>query len=164
MSKKRKSASERNGGEAPENFGTITGLGSAMAQSKPPLTITPQCTVALQQDGALTIERIGSSTQPYRDRTVLTQANAYSVLMDYLSEKAGEIELERQLAQDRLARTGKRHRAQPNWRLIARHPQAEIRQGLTEASLCAKGSITVCPPGSGLTGLKADRTLDEMGL
>lgn len=128
------------------------------------LVLTPQISVAIRGDypeQELFIEQ--SAGGGYRKQTVLTPANAYRILLDILMEKAGGIELDRQLQLE--AKNKPRRHSQPDWRIIAQHPQAEIRQGLTDASLCPKGSITVLPTkASQLSGLKADRTLEDMGL
>ncbi len=165
MSKKNKSASERKGGISPKIYNdpeTFAGLSQAIKSVSKPLVVTPQVIVALHPDGSLSIER-PTGGQSYRHKTVLTRENIYNEIMGILQEKAGEIELERQLAEER-RNAPARKRAQPNWRLIAKHAQAEIRQGLTDASLCAKGSITVCPSGPGLTATKSAKTLEEMDL
>lgn len=128
------------------------------------LILTPQIAVAIHgayPDQYLVVEQPNQSGS--RKKVQLTQDNAYRVLMDILMEKAGEIELERQLALE--ARNKSRRSHQPDWWLIAQHPQAEIRQGLTDASLCAKGSITILPTkASQLSSLKAEKTLEDMGL
>ncbi len=128
------------------------------------LILTPQIAVSIQgayPDQELFVERPNGSGS--RHKIKLTQANAYNILRDILMEKAGEIELERQLALEARAKT--RRTAQPDWRIIAQHPQAEIRAGLVDASLCPKGSITRLPTKSSqLSGLKADRNLEDMGL
>ncbi len=128
------------------------------------LVLTPQIAVSIQgiyPDQELFVERPNGSGS--RHKIKLTSANAYNILRDILMEKAGDIELERQLAAEQRAKV--RKHAQPDWRVIAQHPQAEIRQGLTDASLCPKGSITVLPTrASQLSSLKADKNLDEMGL
>lgn len=128
------------------------------------LVLTPQIAVAIHgtyPDQYLVVEQPNAFDS--RKKVQLSQDNAYRVLMDVLMEKAGEIELERQLAEETRNKFRRSH--QPDWRLIAQHPQAEIRQGLTDTSLCAKGSITVLPTkASQLSSLKADKTLEDMEL
>lgn len=131
-----------------------------------PLTITPQIAVSIQgnfPDQELFVEQPnGSGT---RHKVKLTPANAYKILMDLLMEKAGGIELERQLAEERRNKSANRIGKQPNWRLIAKHPEAEIREGLVPAALCAKGSITVIPTrAKELLSNTADKSLEDMGL
>lgn len=124
---------------------------SPAAVAKPALVITPQIAVVLQgtaPDQGLWVEAPNNSGS--RHKIELTPANAYSVLMDVLCEKAGEIELERQLAEERRNKP-KRRWKQPDWRLIAKHPEATIIQRLpTKASQ--------------LAGNKAEQSLEDMGL
>ena len=135
----------------------------APVQSGPKqLAITPQIAVGLGPDLELFVEAPNKSGS--RHKVKLTPESAYSYLLSVLTEKAAEIEAERQTIAAAKAKA-RRRTAQPDWRLIAKHPEAEIRGGLTEAALCAKGSITVLPTrASQLTSLTATNTLEEMGL
>lgn len=140
-------------------------LGKKTVSGPKALIVTPQVPVSIHgkfPDQELFVETPnGSGT---RHRVKLTPANAYSVLMDLLIEKAGSIELERQLSEERNNRARKKY-AQPDWRLIAKHAQAEIREGLVEASLTAKGSIIVLPTrAKELQSNKTTKSLEEMEL
>lgn len=130
-----------------------------------PLVITPQVVICLQgkyPDQWLSMELANNSAT--RRKVRLEPESAFGQIMLELQAKAGEIELERQLAQAK-ATAPTRRRVQPDWKLIAKHPQAEIRQGLTPVELTAKGSISMCPTrGAGLTGLTAEQSLEDMGL
>ena len=139
---------------------------AAPAVTVPPgpkqLAVTPQIAVGLSPDLELFVEAPNKSGS--RHKVKLTPESAYSYLLGVLTEKAAEIEAERQTIAAAKAKA-RRRTAQPDWRLIAKHPEAEIRGGLTEAALCAKGSITVLPTrASQLTSLTATNTLEEMGL
>ncbi len=126
----------------------------AKASGPRQLVLTPQISIAIQgsfPDQYMTVEEPAPAG---RKKTVLTQDNIYSTLFTILQAKAGEIELERQLANEQKTKAG-RKRAQPDWRLIAKHPEATIIERLAP---------TVCQTGSGPIGLKAEKTLEEMGL
>ncbi len=116
-----------------------------------PLVITPQIAVSIQgtyPGQELYVERPNQSGS--RHKVLLTPENAYSILLDILQEKAGEIELERQLREDQ-RRSAKRPRKQPDWTLIAKHPEAIIIERLPTRS-------------PALLANKSDQTLEEMGL
>lgn len=120
------------------------------AGAKAQLVITPQIPVQIHgtfPDQYLTVE---DPSGGHRGKTVLTPDNAYSVLIGILMAKAGEIELERQLREER-TKAPARKRAQPDWRLIAKHPEATIIERLPTAS-------------PELKSLKAELNLEEMGL
>ena len=113
-----------------------------------PLVITPQVIVCLQPTGELILEQ--SNQSPTRKRTVLTQDNIYNLLLAVLCEKQAEIEAERQagLAAQRKA---KRAKPQPDWWLIAKHPEAIIIERLATRS-------------PELRSNKAELSLEEMGI
>lgn len=118
------------------------------------LVLTPQIPVCLQgqfPDQQLYIERPNQSGS--RHKVLLTQDNAYKILLEVLTEKAGEIELERAQVEARglKARAKARNRAQPDWITIARHPEVVIIEKLpTKASQ--------------LKSNKAELNLEDMGL
>lgn len=116
-----------------------------------PLVITPQIPVAIHgtyPEQYLIVEQPNQSGS--RKKVKLTPENAYNVLLEILMEKAGEIELERQLAADRKAK-GPRRKAQPDFRLIAQHPEVTIIERLATRA-------------KELASNKADKSLEEMGL
>lgn len=153
MSKKQRPPKKMTKAESEEqyrlNSAAIQGADSG-AKTKP-LIMTPQIPVAIHgtyPEQYLVVEQPNASGS--RKKVKLTPDNAYQVLLEILMEKAGEIELERQLAAER-KQSGPRKRAQPDFRLIAQHPEVTIIERLATRA-------------KELASNKADKSLEEMGL
>jgi len=101
----------------------------------------PQALVTLSPDGELQIELPGRKIVP------LSQANAGRTLHRILSEQARKIKNE-QIS----TRTWK----QPDWRLIAKHPQVEIREQLPVTRVLARDPQ--------IKQDKSQKSLEELGL
>lgn len=81
----------------------------------------PQLLITLAPDGTLQVE---TAVNGVRRQQGLTQANAGQRLLRMLMEQKKRID--NTVAAERKAA----RRAQPDWELIARHPQVEIRRAL----------------------------------
>lgn len=131
--------------------GDLSSWNSLINEPKKPLIITPQIAVSIQGEypnQALFVEQPNGSAT--RKKVELTRDNAYNILLDILMEKAGGIELERQLTEERRSK-GPRKRAQPDFRIIAQHPEVVIIERLATRA-------------GQLVSNKSDKTLEEMGL
>lgn len=119
-----------------------------------PLAITPQISVTIHGEFPNQWLTIQDPRNAHTGKTVLTAENCYAELMYVLQAKAGEIELERQLAEERNNRP-KRKYSQPDWRLIAQHP------GVDGTTTIIERLPTIAPQ---LNAKKSEHTLEEMGL
>lgn len=82
----------------------------------------PQVIVTLSPEGELQLEVpcIDGGVNPHRRIIPLTQANAGQKIARMLAEQKKKIDGEKAAA--------RRQFKQPDWRLIAKHPQVEIRE------------------------------------
>lgn len=121
---------------------------------KPP---TPQVIVTVKPDGTLCAEVPGGGG--CRHQVQLQPATAWEQLQGIISQRRDEIEAERLALA--AAKQLKRKKGQPDWRLIAKHPESEAREHLSRRYTV---SVTKCPNGPGLSSSTSNVTLDEMGL
>lgn len=105
----------------------------------------PQLLVTLSAEGDLQVESPAEGA--VRRQTRLSQGDAGQRMLRMLAEQKKRIDGE---ATERR----KRQISQPNWTLIAKHPQVEIREV----------QITHCKPGPGLSTSTSKKSLEEMGL
>lgn len=104
----------------------------------------PQLLVTLSVEGELQVESPAEGA--VRRQTRLSQGDAGQRMLRMLVEQKKRIDGE--------ASQRRRQVSQPNWRLIAKHPQVEIREV----------HVTHCPPGPGLSTSTSKKSLEEMGL
>lgn len=105
----------------------------------------PQLLVTLSPQGELLVE--APTNGGIRRQVELDQQLAGIRLQRMLSEQKKRIDGEAAEARRRVVK-------QPNWRLIAKHPQVEIREILVQQ----------CPQGPGLQTSYAKKSLEDMGL
>lgn len=125
----------------------------------------PQLIVTLGPDGGLRLE--GPGKAGYRD--VFEPATSPKKpsplerqLLELLQAQQAEIAQRRaeQEAERQAERAGRRRPKQPDWRLIAKHPEAEIRESFQQVQ------VTQVPMAGGgkLTVQRSRKGLEEMGL
>lgn len=107
-------------------------------------SLIPQALVTLSPEGELQIELPGRKIIP------LSQANAGRTLARILAEQARKIKNEQ---------VRNRTYKQPDWRLIAKHPQVEIRERLGEQSV-----QRVLAKDSRIKQDKSSKSLEELDL
>lgn len=121
----------------------------------------PQVLVTLSPEGELQIELPGKSgyreqVKPQLGKGRQLELQLLSLLQDQLAslaQRAAELQAEKE--QERQARRKPR---QPDWRLIAKHPEVEIRERLVEVQQVPQAG------GGKLTTQRVRKSLEDMGL